>query len=472
MSAEQDIIDVAKYLRNVRPLDPDEITEYVSEPAHPGYIRQTLREHAFELEIVERSDGTFIPIQNEPISVPFQGVSKFPEKWASIFEEYLTETYGREWWHGTTGDNLRNHIDNLKVAYFGGELVEYSIDVANSYALYHLPDYYATIQYVIDELVTHGLITQKLTIADIGAGVGGPLLGIHDYLPSETLVSYDAIEPSSASTILERFTKETNSNFSVHIHTQTAQQFQPNQTYDLLCFINVLSELTNPVEVVEKYLDHLKSDGTLIAIEPADKQTAISLRSIERRILEDRDEITVFGPTLRLWPDSKPSDKGWSFTRKPSLERPSFQEKLDTGVSQNNTIRPDAGDGRYVNTDVQYSYVLVRLDGVRKYDFEPDPSQVEKMANSAKFVTERMNFVGIKLSPNIGSTNPVFKISDGSETVDHYAVVVKKTALNESLLFVEYGTILQFENVLVLWNAEEQGYNLVVDAESSVEPVQ
>jgi hypothetical protein len=41
--------------------------------------------------------------------------------------------------------------------------------------------------------------------------------------------------------------------------------------------------------------------------------------------------------------------------------------------------------------------------------------------------------------------------------------------LNRALLEAEYGDLLHFENVLVLWNDDEAAYNLVVGAETAVD---
>jgi hypothetical protein len=73
--------------------------------------------------------------------------------------------------------------------------------------------------------------------------------------------------------------------------------------------------------------------------------------------------------------------------------------------------------------------------------------------------------------PNDPDPNPVFKIGDGSESVDHYAVVTKESALNRDLFRVDYGAVVAIENVLALWNDDEGAYNLVVDAETVVDPV-
>ena len=75
----QEILDNARYLRNVRPVDPEEIHEYVSSAPHPAVVRQVLRESAYDLGMRERPDGTFVPVEEGPVEVEFDGVAAFPE---------------------------------------------------------------------------------------------------------------------------------------------------------------------------------------------------------------------------------------------------------------------------------------------------------------------------------------------------------------------------------------------------------
>ncbi len=56
----QQIRDNAQYLRNVRPLDPEELHEYVEGQPHPAVVKQVLREEAFTLAS-RADDGTFVP---------------------------------------------------------------------------------------------------------------------------------------------------------------------------------------------------------------------------------------------------------------------------------------------------------------------------------------------------------------------------------------------------------------------------
>ena len=469
MTDVQGIVDTAKYLRNVRPIDPEEIFEYVDGEPHPAVVRQTLREHAFDLGLYEREDGTFVRIEDDPIEPTFRGVERFPEPYAGRVEELLVDRYGPDWPSGESGNALRTRIDELKVAYFADESVTYDEETALAYALYHLPDYYAAIQYALDELGRAGLLSRRLRILDVGAGAGGPALGIHDYLPEESLVEYHAIEPSAAADVFEGMVEPTRPGFATTVHRETAEAFAPDGEYDLIVFGNVLSELDDPVAVVERYLGSLAPDGTLLAVSPAEERTATRLREIERELLDRNDELTVYAPTIRLWPDASPDDRGWTFTRKPEIETPRFQRRLEERAPAESEDSPDSG-GRYTKPVVQFAYLLLRTDGKRAIEYEPNPDRVAKMAETDRHVTERIDITALKLSPNLADDgHPLFKISDGSEATDHYVVLTDRSALNEVLLDAPYGSLLTFENALVLWNDDEGAYNLVVDGETVVD---
>ena len=72
------IRDNAKYLRQVRPIDPEEIHEYVAGQPHPAAVRQVLREEATDLGLLEREDGRFEPVEEGPTDPTFRGVEALP----------------------------------------------------------------------------------------------------------------------------------------------------------------------------------------------------------------------------------------------------------------------------------------------------------------------------------------------------------------------------------------------------------
>ncbi|WP_435069911.1 small ribosomal subunit Rsm22 family protein [Haloplanus sp. C73] len=450
----------AKYLRQVRPIDPDEISEYIEGTPHPAVVRRVLREEAYDLGLFERDDGTFVPVTESPAPDPGWRPESLPDRYANRVEDLLVERDGVNWHRGESGERLREVIRRLKADYYHQNPVEYDREVALGYAIYHLPDYYAAVGYTLDDLVERSLLPRRLRVLDIGAGVGGPALGLHDYLPDDAVVDYHAVEPSAAADVLDSLLDETRRNFRTTIHRERIEDFGFEDTYDLILCANVLSELDDPVAVVEDGLDALASDGTLLALAPADLETSTGLRSVERAVT---DRATVYAPTLRLWPGMEPSDRGWSFDERPQIAAPAVQRRLDDAGGEPGTFR---------NERVKFSHVHLRTDGTRRVDVRADPSRHARMADMENHVTDRIDLLAVKLSRNLAEGgNPLYKIGDGSERLEHYAVVTRESGLNRELGEADYGAVLQFENVLALWNDDEGAYNLVVDAEAVVDIV-
>jgi len=458
------VLDNAKYLRNQRPVDPEEIHAYVEGRPHPAAVRMVLRESAVELGMVEREDGTFVPASEDPTPPPPLPVEAFPDRYARRLGDVLAERYGPTWWDGESGDRLRDVLRRVKEDYYRGRPVEYDDDVALGYALYHLPDYYAAVQYVLAELTADRLLPRSLRVLDVGAGVGGPALGLADLLPEDALLDYHAVEPSAAADVLEAMLEETGRNVHATVHRSTAESFEPEGEYDLLLFANVLSELADPVEVVTRYADHLAADGSLLLLAPADLETSTGLRDVERSLVAADLGLTVYSPTVRLWPGHEPADRGWSFDVRPDLAVPGFQSRLDeTG----------GGSGEFVNVDVQFSYATLRHDGARRFDVDLSPSRFARFADAEDHVTERVDCAAVKLSHDLAeSGNPLYKLGDGSEGVGVFAALAKETSLNRALREAGYGDLLVLQSTLVLWNDDEGAYNLVVDGETVVDRVE
>jgi len=476
----------ANYLRNVRPIDPEEIAEYIEGGAHPAVVRETLREEAFDLRLREREDGTFEPVPEEPVAAPGWAPAAFPEEYSFALEDLLVREFGANWHRGESGDELREAVRRLKDDYFYGNDLAYDRVAALGYTIYHLPAYYATIGYVLDDLVENGLLDRTLRVLDVGAGVGGPALGLHDYLPDDAVVDYHAVEPSAAAEVLDRMLDGTGRNFRPTIHRETAESFfridgggaeggdaaggddDPDE-FDLVVFGNVLSELDDHAPVVaEAALDRLADDGSVVAFAPADRNTAMGLREVERAIATPESGVSVYAPTLRLWPNATPSDGGWSFDVADDLEVPPFQRRLDEAAERGSGDEP----GEFVNVDVQFAYAILRPDGKRRVDVRASAGRCAQMADSEAHVTDRVNLLAVKLSHDLSEgDNALYRVGDGSQTVDHYLVCTRETVLNDDLRTADYGSVVLVENGLVLWNDDEGAYNVVVDDETVVDLV-
>ena len=120
----------AKYLRQVRPIDPDEISEYVEGSPHPAVVRRVLREEAYDLGLLEREDGTFVPVADDPVPPSAWEPDAFPEAYAHALEALLVERDGVNWHRGDAGDRLREVIRKLKADYYHRNPVEYDAEVA------------------------------------------------------------------------------------------------------------------------------------------------------------------------------------------------------------------------------------------------------------------------------------------------------------------------------------------------------
>lgn len=451
--------DTARYLHNVRPIDPEELYEYVEGQPHPAAVRQVLREQAFDLELIER-DEVFVPVPDEPVDVPFEGVH-IPTEHTERLESLLCDQFGSDWPTGESGERLREMIVQIKDDYLHQRSVEYDRETALAYAIYHLFDNYAVTQHALAELVRGNLVGHRLRVLDVGAGVGGPALGLLDFL-EPCLIEYHAVEPSEAASVFDALV-EPGPNQSVTRHRSRVESFEPASEYDLILFANVLSELEDPVSTVDRCLDSLTTDGTCLLLAPADRNTATGLRAIERT-LADELEYTVYAPTVRLWPSMTPESQaeGWSFDVESDISVPSVQRRLAGSV-------PDTEDpSAFINTDVQYAYSVLRRDD-RRAITPPKSSRFTPMADAEDHVSDRIDLAAIKLSHDLGGDNPLFLVGDGSQQIDHYAVLVRESGLNDALLRAPYGALLAFENALVLWNDDEAAYNLVVDGETVVD---
>ncbi len=455
----QAVLDNARYLRAVRPVDPAEINEYVTGRPDPDAVRRVLRDHALDLGLRERADGAFVPVEPGAVDVALETVERLPEAHARRLEDLLVAEYGTGWPESDAGDRLRGRIRRLKEDYYRQNDVAYDRETALGYAVYHLPASYAATRYVLGAVPD---LPRRARVLEVGAGVGGPALAAHDHWPDDALVRYDAVEPSAAAGVFEALLADARRGFETRVHRETAEAFAPEGEYDLVVFANVLNELDEPASVVRRYRDRLAPDGSMVAVAPADRNTAIGLRRVERAVA---DEQAVYAPTVRLWPDATPDDGGWTFQRRPDLAVPAFQRRLDDAAG---------ATGEFVNADVQYAWSVLRPDGRRAIDVTPDPGSLARLADLGDHVTDRIDCVGVKLSPDLSTAdgaNPLFRLGDGSQQVDVYAVLARESGLNRALLSAAYGDLLGFENALVLWNDDEGAYNLVVDEEAVVDPL-
>ena len=169
--------------------------------------------------------------------------------------------------------------------------------------------------------------------------------------------------------------EEKGSNIHLNIHRDTAEKFEPSGIYDIILFANVISELENPISVVNKYSKFVSETGAMILVAPADKNTEIELREVERAI---SSKMNIYAPAIRLWPDRIPCSECWSFEVMPDIEIPSFQGKIDQGVQRK---------GEFLNIDVQVAYSILRWDSQTLFRHPGDISRCVKLSDIGTYAT-------------------------------------------------------------------------------------
>ena len=461
--SEQVILDTARYLRHIRPIDPAEVTTYVPS-VDEDRIAEILRKHASRLTLIETPDGRFMPPPTGTLSPRRTTISNMPSDVVEAIESVLRSTYGEQWWQGDTGDRLRGAIRSFKAAYFAQESVTYTRDEAFGYLVYHFPATFASVSYVLGLLSQSPVLPKSLRVLDIGSGVGGQALALDRFLPDEVFVDYHGIEASeTAADIGTTLMEHVGSNFHYSIDTTTVEGATLDEKFDLIICANVLNELATPITTLQRLLKQLSSDGTCMIISPADEHASRQLRSIETFIERDEPTVRVFAPTLRLWEEYYPTDDCWSFITHDDFAVPTFQSRLDAAAHTG---------GEFCNNDVQYSFSLLRKDDKRHIAYMPTRQDVQPLHESKQSIGNRLNTCVVKLSGALDTdsgNSAVYVIGDGSQSTEHFATVVQESHHNRYVQEAQYGDILLIRNGLFLWNEDNEAINVVIDNQTSVD---
>jgi hypothetical protein len=121
---------------------------------------------------------------------------------------------------------------------------------------------------------------------------------------------------------------------------------------------------------------------------------------------------------------------------------------------------------RYVNTDIKYSYVMLRKDGKKRSPcLVPNNRQALRLSRIHLNVGRRITVVAAKMSEDLGDKEiHMFRLCDGSAEKPVYAVLpaFHITPENRELVFAPYGAVLEIRNVLVRYNPAHDAYNLLV----------
>jgi hypothetical protein len=234
---------------------------------------------------------------------------------------------------------------------------------------------------------------------------------------------------------------------------------------DLMIFSNVLNELTdkNPekrADIVMNYAERLAPGGTILIVEPAEEAVSTQLRVLSLAL--KKRGLTVHSPCSYIWGTNCTPDRCWSFVTAPCIHPTRIMEMLAACDEP----------FRYVNTDIKYSYVVLRKDGRTREAYRvPAGSRVLRLSQIHRHVEKRVNLIAAKMSGNLGDAkNLMFRLCDGTADKPVFAVVPSFhiTPENEAIVSAPYGEILELDGVLIHHNPKHDAYNLLVNRNTGI----
>ena len=487
---DKQLISTIKYVAGTKPVFLlSEIIPYLDGPLSarsPGQIHAMLEPELKSLKLTAVKKGTDYEISRTKPSVPYVLNSEETKRLATFFSErslppvleksirdYITKKVGKTWDDPVIIERLRRAIVAQKDDYWK-PAQKRSLQYTKAYSVlgylaYHFPVYFMQTEHLLAMLAREGLLKDSMTVLDVGTGPGVVPLAIADFysrLDSAKVAVYSlerSEEHIEAFTYLRDLVTRKDANASVKPPKKTdiaaPDQAAIPESVDLMIFSNVLNELPDATlesraDIVARLAERLSPDGSILIVEPADEENAMRMRSLTVSLAAKG--LNIYSPCTFIWGTPCTAPRCWSFETAPAIKLTPLME----------TLAHCEDSYRYVNTDIKYSYAILRKDGRKKEACRlPAGSKFLRLSKIHLHVGKRINVAGVKMSGELGDTRShVYKICDGTARTPVYAVLPSYhiTPENDLLTSAPYGSILEMKGVLVRYNKEHDAYNLLV----------
>lgn len=388
---------------------------------------------------------------------------------------YIEKVTGKSWNDEIVLEKTRNAIIAQKEAYWKeGEQKNVSYKGAYSvlgYMAYQMPGYVLEFTEFFAGLVTSGLIRKHVRILDIGSGPGTVSIGVArvlsclDEMTAEiTSLEYHETHIEAYQAIVPEFLKKSGDRVTVErplIMDITKEM--PEGEFDLIVCSNVINELSGldlekKAELVMALSKHLVSDGNLVILEPADLANSTMLRDLSRDV--KKRGLTLYAPCNDLRGVYCTVSPCWSFRSYADIKPTDLMFALGGAEER----------FKFVNTDVKFSYAILRTDGHRKCGYKiPAGAKRARLSQLKNHLERRIHITVSVMSADIGDAkNYLFLICDGTGTTQTYVALpaFHRTPEHEALLTASYGSVVAIDSVLVRFNKQQNAYNLLMGHES------
>jgi SAM-dependent methyltransferase len=492
----REIVSTAKYLASTKPsFLLSELCTYLSKdiPLHKLY--RTLSPHFGALDLTATKTGSDYKITRKAKTTPYVlnereavrvdsslATHRIPEPLERAIEQYISKKVGKDWNDPVILEKLRRAIVAQKSDYWK-PTHKRSLQYTRAYSVlgylaYHFPVYYLQTEHLLTMLARDGLLKNSMTVLDAGTGPGVVPLAIADFysrLDAATATVY-SIERSEEHIEAFMFLRDRCTQKGAHASIKppiradltTLDPAQIPQQVDLMIFSNVLNEISDVsldqrADLVMKFAGRLSPDGTILIVEPAEEATSTQVRMLSLAL--KKRGLTIHSPCSFIRGTNCTPDRCWSFVTAPSIRPTRLME----------TLAACDEPFRYVNTDIKYSYVVLRKDGKTKEQYRvPAGSRVLRLSQIHRHVDKRVNLIAAKMSEDLGDTKThVFKLCDGTATKPVYGVLPSYhiTPSNATIIAASFGSILEMRNVLVRYNRAHDAYNLLMSRNTRVTPI-
>jgi SAM-dependent methyltransferase len=398
------------------------------------------------------------------------GVSRKLER---LVEQYLEKKTGKSWDDPILMERIRRAVLSQKADYWKeGKSRKITYDKGYDvvgYLAYQFPVYFVQFQHILYRMAKEGLLKTRMKILDVGSGPGTVPLAVtdlynrlDDHMASiysvemfdENLEAYRFIVPQYAA-IKSRISVEE----PIKADIRKLDIDLIPEKLDLIVFSNVLNEIKGmtieqKADVVKKLSEKLAPDGNIIIIEPADKVNSTQARKL---ILALKGVgLSIYSPCSFIWGSGCNPTDCWSFEQQGDIMPTRLMKKLAECDEPY----------RYINTDIKYTYAILRKDKLTKIKFRvPPKAKFARLSKLEIHTGKRINVICSLMSGDLGDGKySLYKICDGTSVKSVYAVIPLSSLTLENKLLREtkYGSVLAIENVLVKYNEANDSYNLLV----------
>lgn len=492
--ADRELISTLRYVAGTKPSFPlSEILPYLGEPLTVAQLFSAVSTELPKLGLMAKRVGEDFVISRIPptqvytlseeedrrITAYLEGRA-LPSALESQIEQYLSKKVGKDWTDSVITDRLRKAIVAQKDDYWK-PAHRRSLQYTKGYSVlgylaYHFPVYFVQTGHLLAELARDGLLKRTMTILDVGTGPGVVPLAIADFWSrlDDAHASVYSIERSEehieAFLHLRDALVPRGGNVSlkppIRVDITDPDLAGLPEKIDLAIFSNVLNELADATAdpraaIVARIAERLAPDGTILIVEPADEENAMRMRTLTAEL--QKNGLSVHSPCTFIWGSPCTAPRCWSFKTALYIRKTRVMDHLSRCEEPY----------RYVNTDIKYSYAILRKDGLRKSEYRAGSrSKFLRLSKIHLHVGKRINVAGVKMSGELGDgKNHLFKICDGTAKTPVYAVLPSyhATPENEALRTAPYGTVLEMKGVLVRYNKVHDAYNLLVSRNTVIE---